>query len=60
MSAVVARGDQARRLDAVEHGHPDVHQHDVGTCALAQLDAEPTVLGVTDDVDVGLGIEDHR
>ena len=52
-------GDEPRRLDAVEHGHADVHQHDVGTGPLAQLDAEPAVLGVADDVDVGLGIEDH-
>ena len=57
--AVVARGDETRGFDAVHDGHPDVHQHDVGTGPLAQLHPEATVLGVTDDVDVGLGIEDH-
>ena len=54
-----ARRDQAGGLDAVEDRHADVHQHDVGSGALAELDAEPAVLRVADDVDVGLGVEDH-
>jgi hypothetical protein len=36
-----------------------VHQHDVGAGTQAELDAEPTVLGVTDNFDVGLRVEDH-
>ena len=57
--AVVARRDQPSGLDAVQDRHPDVHEHDVGTGPLAELDAEPTVLGITDDFDVGLRVEDH-
>ena len=57
--AVVARRDQPRGFDAVHGRHPDVHQHDVRAGPLAEFHTEPTVLGVADDVDVGLSIEDH-
>jgi hypothetical protein len=53
------RGHLARRLDAVELGHADVHQHDVGRQATRLLDRRVAVGRLADDVDVLLGVEDH-
>jgi len=44
-------GDAPGCLKAVHAGHPDVHQHDVGTF-LTAFDGFRTVLGVADDVNV--------
>ena len=59
--------DVARRLDAVELGHADVHQHDGRVEARGLLDRLDAVARLGDDVDVGLAREqqaeagaDHR
>ena len=55
-----AREHAARRLDAVELGHADVHQHDVGLQRAAPAStASSAVGGLADDVEVVLGVEDH-
>jgi peptidoglycan/LPS O-acetylase OafA/YrhL len=56
---IVVGGDAAGRLDPVHHGHPDVHEHDVGAGAAGQVDGLPAVEGLADDVDVRLGVEDQ-
>ena len=57
---VVARGDDAAgRLDAVELGHADVHQHDVGLQPARHVDRLHAVDGLADHLDVVLGVEDH-
>ena len=48
------------RLEAVEHRHPDVHQHDVGAALGAQRHARPAVGGLADDLEVGLAAEHQR
>ena len=54
-----ARGDQpARRLDAVQHRHPDVHQDHVRRPPLGQPHRLGPVLGLAGHLDVGLGLED--
>ena len=47
----------AGRGDAVEHRHPDVHQHDVGPVLLALLHRLFAVCCGCDDGDVALGLE---
>jgi hypothetical protein len=39
------------RGDAVEVGHADVHEHDIGTVVSRTLDREPAVLRFGDDLD---------
>ena len=57
---VLARVDDAAgRLDAVELGHADVHQHDVGLQPPRHLDRLQAVDGLADDLEVVLGVEDH-
>src|SRR4051812_35519549 len=52
-------GEELRHLDAVEPGHPDVDEADVGVEPSSQLDRGVAVDGLTDDVDVGLCVKDH-
>jgi len=47
------RTDSARRLDAAEDRHLDVHQHDVRRERDRELDRLLAVLGLTDDRDRG-------
>ena len=51
--------DAPRRLEAVELGHADVHQDDVGPQRAHLVDRLAAVRGLADDLDVGLGVEDH-
>ena len=53
-------GEGPGRLDAVDPGHPDVEEAHVGAQAPRQLDGSPAVSGLADDLDVRLGVEDHR
>ena len=53
-----ARDDAAGRLDPVEHGHADVHQHDVGPQSARLGDRFLAVARLADDVRLGLGVED--
>ncbi|GGT81445.1 hypothetical protein GCM10010244_02090 [Streptomyces coeruleorubidus] len=50
--------DAAGGLQAVHLGHPDVHQHDVGTCAAGRFDRFGSVGRLGDDVDA-VGAEDQ-
>ena len=50
---------RARRLEPVEHRHPDVHQHDVGPVRAAQLDGLRAVGGLADDLEVARGVDQH-
>ena len=59
LRAVAGREHAAGRLDAVELGHADVHQHDVGGELARLLDRLQAVGGLADDVEVVLGVEDH-
>ena len=54
-----ARNDTPGRLEPVEPRHPDVHQHDVGLELAHDPERLLTVLGLTDDLDVLLRLEDH-
>ena len=55
---LAARGqDQLRRLDAVEHRHREVHQHDVGVVLERDFDALGAVPGLAGHLEVGLGVE---
>ena len=53
------RDDPPRGLETVELGHADVHQHDVGTERPDQVDRVAAVRRFADDLDLGLGVEDH-
>jgi hypothetical protein len=54
---VPARGDHlARGLDAVELGHADVHEHDVGLEPARGVDRLAAVGRLADDVEVLLGV----
>ena len=54
-------GDQALgRLHAVDVRHPHVHQHDVGMRDRERLERGAPVAGLTDDLHVGLGLDQHR
>ena len=55
----VRPGEASGRFDPVEDRHADVHQHDVGSEALDDLDRVETIGGLTDHLDVGLGVEDR-
>jgi hypothetical protein len=52
-------GDLAGRLDAVELGHPEIHEDDVGAARPGQAHGLAPVTGLPDDVDFGLGGEKH-
>ena len=56
---LVAAGEPAGRLQAVDIGHLDVHQHDVRMTPANDLEDLRAVASLTDDLDVGLGIEDE-
>jgi hypothetical protein len=47
-------------LDPVEPGHPDVDEQHVRTQPGGHLDGLYAVRGLPDDVDAGLGTEDHH
>ena len=51
-------GDPARRRDAVDAGHREVHEHDVGPQADRRLDALLAVRRARDDLDA-LDAVDH-
>ena len=60
MSTRVPAGphDAPGRLDPVEHGHADVHQHDVGPEPARRRDRVLAVGRFADDAEVGLAVED--
>ena len=47
------------RLDAVENGHPDIHEHHVRTELSGQVERTRAVRSLGDHLEVGLGVEDH-
>ena len=51
--------DVAGRLDAVTAGHPDVHQHHVGTQRGAHGDGGGPVGGLANHLDIGFALEDQ-
>ena len=55
----VGSGELAGGLDAVHPGHADVEQAHVGPLLASEHDGFPAVGGPTDDLDAGLGVEDH-
>ena len=58
-SATSGPASCARRLDAVELGHPDVEQAHVGPQLAGQRHGLTAVGRLADHLDVGLGVEDH-
>src|SRR2546421_3677741 len=50
-------GDLPRGLEAVELGHADVHQYEVGTELTGERDSFESVRGLSCDFEVGLGVE---
>ena len=57
--AGVGGGDLAGRLDAVDPGQVDVHQHEAGLERFGQLDRFLAALGLADDVEPGGGGDHH-
>ena len=51
--------DPACGLEAVDAGHLDVHQHDIGLQPLRDRDGLLPVACLADDLDVVLGLEDQ-
>jgi hypothetical protein len=51
--------DPASRLEPVDVGHLDVHEHDVGMPPADEVDCVATVPGPPDDADPGLFLEDR-
>ena len=51
--------ESARRVDAVEDGHADVHEHHVGVERSAERNGFQAVRGLSDDLDVVVCLEDH-
>ena len=51
--------DDPGRLDPVHVGHRDVHQDDIGQQLLRQPDSLGARLRLTDDLDLGIGREEH-
>ena len=49
--------DPAGGVEAVGSGHADVHEHDVGELAAGDRDRFVAVVGLADDLDVVLGVE---
>ena len=56
---VIGGEDPPRRLEAVELGHADVHQHDRGPEASGLVDRLESVARLGDDLDVVLAGEQH-
>ena len=48
-----------RRLQSVDLGHPDIHEHDVGCQTTGDVDRFLARTGLTHHVNVGLGPKDH-
>ena len=57
--SAAALSDSAGGLDPVQVGHADIHQHDVGPQRPGGLDRLTPVAGLANDLEVGLGVEDH-
>jgi hypothetical protein len=57
--APAGRHELARRFNAVEDRHPDVHQNEVWVKPRCHLDDFAAVGSVADNLKVCLGIEDH-
>ena len=55
----VGAGEEPGGGEAVEHGHPDVEQADIGPDPLGQFDGRTTVVGLADNGHVGLAVDDH-
>ena len=58
-AATAAAHDAARRLDPVHPRHPHVHEDDVGLDAGQQLDGGGAVVGLPDELDVVLRLQQH-
>lgn len=56
---VLVLGDQPGGLDAVQLGHPDVHDHDIGTLGPGQPYRLPPVGGLPDDLHVRLCVDEE-
>ena len=56
----IGAGELPGGLDAVDLGHADVEQADVGSQLAGECDGVEAVGGLTDDLDVFLGVEEHR
>ncbi len=56
---VLVLGDQPGRLDTVDFGHPDVHDHDIGALGPGQSRRLPPVGGLSDDLHVRLGADEQ-
>jgi hypothetical protein len=56
---VRARGDAAGRLDAIDPGHPDVHQQHVRRVPFREPHGLLCVSGLADHVEVVLGVEER-
>jgi hypothetical protein len=50
-------GDHPQGCEAVERRHPDVHEDDVRSRRTHGVDAGAPVDGLTDQLDVGLGLQ---
>ena len=53
-------GELPGGFDPVQVGHADVEQAHVGPQLTGERDGVQAVGGLTDDFDVGLGVEEHR
>ena len=58
-AAGVRGGDPPGGLDAVQHGHPDVHQHHLGALARDQVERLAPVRRLSDDLDGGRLVQDQ-
>ena len=56
----IGPGDLAGRLNPVDARHPDVEQTDVGTELAGEFHRLTAICRLADDLDVRLGVEDHR
>lgn len=59
MPGRVVRADEPRRLDPVEQGHADIHQHDPGPVLPGEAHGLPPVGRFGDDGDAGGAIEEY-
>ena len=55
---VLIGADSPGGLQAVDPGHPDVHQDHVGALATGQVDRLPAVGGLADDLQVLRGVDE--
>ena len=58
--SIVGPRELPRGRDAVQFRHPDVEQADVGSQPAGERHGGAPVGGLADDLDAGLGVEDHR